>query len=491
MILVAEVMNSSHLTKAELQAFHKYLQGKEIRWRHAIPEFDPDSILGIWEETFETDWKGKSRMFAKGKIFGETEAQVKAQSLLKKWEEEGKKFGVSSQTWKLSDKDNNTIAVLFREASLTPFPRIEDCLVYRIYEESEIGKTLSQIVNEIKESEKTLEGVEILKNEDLSANSGAPLVININIGKDGASMNDGYAQAISEVDRALENLKSVAGVGGMGGSSNLSSDPSAEPAPAPEEYAEMKGQAQPKEQPMGNEQGSQDDEDEIQKKNKQRQKLNAFEVEKMVENKNLDEKLTISKYELELKNNEITDLKAKIDSFEAVKSEYEDKVKEYEVAMEAAKQKLTSFEAEKKSTSEKVQAVIKENESLKHKINEFKLYPKRWKLAKLAGNKTDESIQAYFNEISDFSEKQLDVTIAALEKRVELAKNETDKKKEDEEESDDPSLITNENAYIGTMSLPRLDAGTADNAFFEELDKKYAGDPAGWLKAANVPVKQK
>lgn len=499
MILVAEVMNSSQLTKSELQSFHKYLVNHEIRWRHQIPEANPDAILGVWIETFETDWKGKSRMFAKGKIFGETEAQQKAQALLIKWEEEGKKFGVSSQTWKLSDKNDKTVAILFREASLTPYPKIEDCLVYRIYEDTDVGKPLSKIVNEIKLSEKPIEGVEILKSEDISANSGAPLVININIGSDGASIDNGYAQAIQEADAAIQKLKSLGG--GIGGGSALAAEPQqeAEPAPAPEEYVEMKGQTVPQEQgqeqgreqvqerPIGNDQGSQDDEDEITKKNKQRQKLNAFEVENMNEKtKNVDDKLTISKYELELKEKEVVDLRAKVDSFESKLSDHEDKVKEYEVAMEAAKVKVASFETERKTLTGKVSAVIKENDGLKAKITEFGLYPKRWKLSKLAGNKTEESIKAYFNEISDFSEKQLDVTISALEKKIETEKDEDE---DDEDKDKAPSLDMNESTFIGEMSLPSLKSGKADNEFYEDLSKKFAGDPAGFLKAASIPVK--
>lgn len=463
LILFAEVMNSSQLSADELKQYHSYLVNHEIRWRHKVPEADPDAILGVWQETAEMDFKGKTRMYAKGTVWGETEAQQKAQTLLKKWESEGKKFGISSQIWKLLDKNEKTKAILFREASLTPFQRIEDCVVHKIYEGTDAGKTLTEMLEEVLINEDKIEGIQVEHNEN------APLVVNINIGNDGAGSDSKYAQAIAAVDQAVQNLKNVAG-DGLG--TNIAGDQQVpeEPAPSPEEFARMKGEGSgevPGDQIQNPnpEQGQnpEEDEDDVAKKNKQRQKLNAFEAKNnMTEQTNIAE-IKLFEHKLATSEKSVSDLNSKIEAYETAKTGFKDKIKEHEVAFGEVKEKLESFEAENKVLTDKAKTTLVSNEKLQARIVELELFPKRWKLAKLAGKTNEKGIKQYFNEISDFSEKQLDVTIAALEN---ISKTNDSKPK------------TGSEGITGDVNLP---TGSADSEQFEALAKKFEGDPEGFL----------
>lgn len=418
LFLVAEVMNKSHLEMDLMKKFHHILVNHEIRWRHAVPEGHPDAILGVWEETFVTD---DGRMLAKGKLYGETEAQQAAQNLLRKWESEGKEFGVSSQVWKLMNKSEKVVAILFREASLTPFPRIAECTVYKIFEETEGGVKLSSLINKI-------EKARVEENPQITVSSHAggemPLFIYVNVSPSGIQgQGEEVARAIADVDQAVAALKSAANVssGGVPGEQGQLG----EQAPSPEEFVgNTNGQ---QDQNLNNQnienkniedeedpEEEESSEDIMQRKNNQRRKINAYEGSNMA-----DKSAEIKLFEktIEEKEKQIVDQKASITKNEGTIGELSDKVKEYEISLNEAKEVVDKFDDERKATKEKIKTLTEENEKLSNKNKELVLFPKRYKAAKLALNNSEDEkeIKSFIEKISSFSTEQVDTLIKSFE----------------------------------------------------------------------------
>jgi len=99
------------------------LVGKEVRWRHLMPE-QYDSLLGIVEDAWWDEVNQGVR--ARFTIMQRTEAQKEAVRLI---EEEGVD-GISVGMWRMPDAEGRAAEfIIYREMSITPNPECKTCRI--------------------------------------------------------------------------------------------------------------------------------------------------------------------------------------------------------------------------------------------------------------------------------------------------------------------------------------------------------------------------